>query len=101
MSKTSSGTTIRFTGLRNALPVVVPDDVFDIDDQLLVYSVAADVLMMREKPQMTTLRLGQYHQRLQDLVSSYASSDRECFIGGRPNSSRNLIRTTPLVVVHG
>ncbi len=93
--------TIRFTGLRNALPVVVPDDVFDIDDQLLVYSVAADVLMMREKPQMTTLRLGQYHQRLQDLVSSYASSDRECFIGGRPNSSRNLIRTTPLVVVHG
>lgn len=93
--------TLRFTGYRQALAVAATTDVFDLDDQLLVYSVAADVLMQRGQPQMAALRLSQYKQRLLDLISSYASSDRECFIGGRPNSSRNQIRTTPLVVVHG
>lgn len=75
--------TIRFTGQRVALTLEEPTDTADLDDLLLVYWVAAQILAERGNPRAPiVLKKAQDH--LVALRSSYPRNEKPILMGYKP-----------------
>lgn len=90
---------VRFVGQR-VLPVLLqPTDVALLDDQLLVLSVAVDVLALRKQP-LAQVRLSYAQERLRSLRAMYPSRSHSVILGGR---MRDAVwkRRLPIITVAG
>jgi len=88
--------TVRFTGQRVALALSDPTDTADLDDLLLVYWVAAQILAERENPRaQIVLKKAQDH--LVRLRSSYPSPDCPTHMGYKPRKYQPLSERPILV----
>lgn len=88
-------TIFRFTGQRAVTDLVVAGDKADLDDMLLVYFVAAE-LLARANQKDAQLKANLAQQRLIRLRGSYPVRQRKTVIGGQTNS-RDKIRVSPLI----
>lgn len=90
--------TVRFTGQRVLKDLLVDADTADLDDLLIVYSVAADILAHREHANAAMMQ-ERATRRLIGLRAGYPTSDKP-IIFGKPNPyDRKEIRRVPIVVV--
>lgn len=93
--------TIRFTGQRTLLSLVADGDKADLDDMLLVYFVAAEMLM-RSKQQDAQLKLAMAKQRLEKLRSAYPVRTQDVVLGQGKKDFREQRRIVPMIIVaHG
>ncbi len=73
--------TLRFTGSRALLPLVLPTDTADLDDMLLVFSVAAKKLT-RSKQSDAPMMVQEAARRLQWTKQQYPTTDKRRVLGG-------------------
>ncbi len=93
--------TVRFTGQRTLVSLVNDSDKADLDDMLLVYFVAGEVLL-RSKQADGQLKLAMAKQRLEKLRSAYPTKTRELVLGQGRQDYREQRRVVPMIVVaHG
>lgn len=98
--KPTIASTIRFWGSRVPNPLKQNTDRCDIDDDLLVYSVAADELARLEQknaPWMAKRAM----ERLFQVRGSVNQRDEEVNFGVNKNMSREQRRVVPLIVTAG
>ncbi len=96
----ASAQTIRFTGQRVMGPLLVDADKAELDDLLLVYSVAADYLALRSQ-ENAPLVLKKANDRLIKLRAGYPLNNHPVILGRRSTYERDHFRLTPLVLVAG
>lgn len=90
---------VRFTGQRALNTLAADGDKADLDDMLLVYFVAAEILL-REKQSDAQAKMVLAQQRLQKVRSVYPERDRTVVLGGSDRDFRKERRLAPLVIVH-
>jgi hypothetical protein len=94
----STAQTVRFTGQRALDALVNDSDTADLDDQLLVLFVAADILA-RSKQADAQIILAQATERLRAVRASYPSRPKGLVFGGRDEKEEKK-RLIP-IAVHG
>ena len=72
---------MRFVGQRQLLPLVSDNDTADLDDMLLVYAVAGD-LLTRAKQADAAIKIEEFKRRLKILGQSMPSKDVQRTLGG-------------------
>jgi hypothetical protein len=93
--------TVRFTGQRTIIPLTQDTDKADLDDMLLVYFVAAEMLM-RSKQEDAQLKMSMAKQRLEKLRGAYPVRTQEIVLGRSNENVREQRRIVPLIIVaHG
>ena len=93
--------TVRFTAQRLVRPLTGDEDKADLDDMLLVYFVAGDVLT-RAKQADAGFKLQLAKQRLERLRQVYPNRERDVILGGGKKNWREQRRVVPMIVVaHG
>lgn len=96
----SGSQTLRFEGQRVMDTLSADGDTADLDDMLIVYFAAANLLQsagMKNAPIM----LAAAQQRLARLRGSYSSRTREYIIGGQDTKGATRIVPMKIVTVHG
>ena len=91
--------TVRLTGQRDLKALLSDSDTADLDDLLLVYTVAANRLLLRGQSN-AQMKLAQAERHLAKLRAGYPTSEEPIVLGRRSSYERDLRRITPLVVVH-
>jgi len=92
--------TIRFTGQRQLRALTSPTDTCDLDDMLLVYSVAVKKAVRAEFVDEAKMMLGLAKQRELQVRSGYPDGREEVLIlGGDDIKSREQKRLLPIQVV--
>jgi hypothetical protein len=94
----STGQALRFTGQRALDTLVAPTDTADLDDQLIVLAVAAE-LLARAKQKDAELKQQLFAERLTRIRASYPTRSRKV-IFGRCNDNEERKRLVP-IAVHG
>lgn len=89
---------LRFTGQRTVRALSAGSDTCDLDDILLVKSVAARILARNEQPD-AALVAAQAKQRLDQIRQAYPIRTRSLILGRAPRT-RAQIRAVPIVLVH-
>lgn len=93
--------TVRFTGQRTMLSLVADSDKADLDDMLLVYFVAAEILM-RTKQADAQMKMSLAKQRLEKLRGAYPVRTQDIILGQGKANFREQRRIVPMVIVaHG
>jgi len=93
--------TVRFTGQRTMLTLTANSDKADLDDMLLVYFVAGEMLL-RSKQEDGNLKLGLAKQRLEKLRGAYPVRTQDVILGQGRQQFREQRRIVPMVIVaHG
>lgn len=93
--------TVRFTGQRTLQALTSDNDTADLDDMLLVYFVAGEMLL-RSKQQDAQFKLGLAKQRLEKLRTAYPVRERDVVLGENDQDTRALKRVVPMIIVaHG
>ncbi len=90
---------VRFTGQRVLQALTADSDTADLDDLLLVYTVAASRLLLRGQAN-AQMKLAQAAAHLTKLRAGYPTSEEPIVLGRKSTYERDLRRITPLVVVH-
>ena len=78
----STAQVIRFTGQRALDALAAPTDTADLDDQLIVLAVAAE-LLARKKQQDAQLKQAMFVERLRSIRASYPSKRKYIEFGGQ------------------
>lgn len=93
---------IRFTGQRALDNLVLPTDLADLDDEMLVLFVAAD-LLTRSRQQDAKLCLDQATERLMRQRGAYPNRTRTCSLAGCGDKESKWVRNQRLIpiAVHG
>jgi len=93
--------TVRFTGQRTMLTLSQDTDTADLDDMLLVYFTAAEILK-RKKQMDADNKYKLAMQRLEKLRSAYPVKSRDVILGQGKQNWREQRRVVPMIVVaHG
>lgn len=91
---------VRFVGQRELAALSADTDKAELDDQLIVLSLAVDLLSKRKSADAQA-RLSEAAMRLRVLRASYATRSREVVLGGgRMQDSRQQRRAIPIVTIH-
>lgn len=91
--------TVRFIGQRALQEMVADEDTADLDDMLLVYFVAAEMLMRNKQPDAAE-KMELAKARLARLLRVYPSRDQVVILGQRQQLSRQERRILPIIAVH-
>jgi hypothetical protein len=89
--------TLRFVGQRTLKPLVGDTDTADLDDELLILSVAVDRLI-KQKGADAQAKLATYSMRLRTLRACYPQREREVVLGGRMKDAR-VRRLIPIITI--
>jgi len=93
--------TVRFTGQRALTTLTADSDKADLDDMLLVYFAAAEILS-RAKQMDSQLKLAMAKQRLEKLRGAYPVRTQEVVLGQGRKDFREQRRIVPMIIVaHG
>lgn len=93
--------TIRFSGQRTMLTLVNDGDKADLDDMLLVYFVAGEMLARAKQPD-AQLKLQMAKQRLEKLRGAYPVRTQDVILGQGKKEFREQRRVVPMIIVaHG
>lgn len=92
-----SETSIRLTGQRRTRPLAADTDVADLDDLLLVFSVAAD-LAMEAEAKNAQYKLKQSTERLRQVLQTAPTRDDEPLVLGQCSTARDKKRLIPVIV---
>lgn len=93
--------TLRFTGQRTLNPLATGSDTADLDDMLLVYFAAGEILT-REKQADAPLKLQLAQERMRKIRAQYPQRERTYVLGRqRDKKMRKEQTVVPLVVIHG
>lgn len=96
----SSQQTIRFTGQRNLDTLSADSDTADLDDQLIVLAVAAE-LLARAKQKDAQMKQQMYNERLLRVRSAYPTKPQG-LVFGNPKEDRGNERLVSMkIAVHG
>lgn len=90
---------IRFTGQRALEEIVADTDTADLDDMLLVYFVAAEILT-RKKQVDAQLKVELAKQRLARLQRVYPAREQKVILGQKQQLSREERRILPIISIH-
>ncbi len=90
--------TIRFWGQRQLLPLVADSDKADLDDLLLVYTVAAE-LATRLEQKDANVKQAKAGERMRQLRGVYPNRDEKLILGKNLTFQPGLRRVVPLVIV--
>jgi hypothetical protein len=91
---------LRITGQRALLTLSADSDTADLDDVLLAYFVAGD-LMMEKDMENAQMKIQMAQRRLQQLRQVYPDRDEKLVLGKNYYSDpRRLRRLVPIVAVH-
>ena len=89
---------LRFTGQRSLLPLLVDADKADLDEMLLTYAVAAE-LLTRAKQADAQLKLTQFQRRLAWCRQMYPTEDKRMCLGQGDRSFKESRRLTGMIVI--
>lgn len=93
--------TMRFTGQRTMLTLAADGDKADLDDMLLVYFVAGEMLQRAKQPD-AQLKLSLAKQRLEKLRGAYPVRTQDLILGQGKKEFREQRRVVPMIIVaHG
>jgi hypothetical protein len=90
--------TVRFTGQRVLSALTDNDHTADLDDVLLVLSVAVP-LMLKSKNPAVSQKASEANRRLLRLLAKYSTRDEQVILGQRQSGDRREIRQAKLVLV--
>lgn len=95
----ASSQVIRLTGQRKLLTLAADSDTCDLDDMLLIYMVASDLLLRQEYVEEAKSKMAMANQRLLQIKATYPCREERLVLGREKNLSRAARRTVPLVLV--
>ena len=93
----SNGGSLRFTGIRNLAPLIQNSDTMDLDDQMVVNFVAAEMMASRNDKAASS-KLAKAKARRETLQGRVMKSRRNTLnLAGRPMDGSSCERRPPLV----
>lgn len=94
--------TVRFTGQRLVQELAGDLDKADLDDMLLVYFVAGELLLADKQAAVANLKLKMAQERLEKLQRVYPVRERSVVLGQGKQNWREQRRVVPMIIVaHG
>lgn len=88
--------TLRFTGQRQPYALTAETDKADLDDMLLVFTVATELLMRDGAPE-AQFKQEAAKQRLNFLTSAYPNYDEKVILGRNTNRTTQARRIVPIM----